>query len=91
MNDPGAEPRGIKWNSLFPTQRVGELNHFMIKLHNCNSGICNFNRDSMQLPIETCRRKFCYTPAHWDLKTAYDTSGIIQPAVPAIFCRFAYY
>ncbi len=28
MNYPGAEPRGIKWNLLFPTQRVGVLNHF---------------------------------------------------------------
>ena len=31
MNYPVAEPRGIKWNFLFPTQRVGKLNHLMIK------------------------------------------------------------
>ncbi len=28
MNYPGAEPRSIKWNLLFPTQRVGVLNQF---------------------------------------------------------------
>ena len=32
MNYPGAEPRGIKWNYLFPTQRVGELNHIRLKM-----------------------------------------------------------
>ncbi len=28
INYPGAEPRSIKWNLLFPTQRVGVLYRF---------------------------------------------------------------
>ncbi len=38
MNYPGAGPRGIEWSLLrkhylFPPQRVGELNHFLIKAY----------------------------------------------------------
>lgn len=31
MTYSGTDPRGIKWNSLIPIQKVGELNLFMIK------------------------------------------------------------
>jgi len=42
MNYAWAEPRGNRLIFLFPTQRVGELNHFLIKIYNLYFKTFNF-------------------------------------------------
>jgi len=52
MNYPEAEPQGIRWNYLFPTQRVGELNHYLrVRRSTCEGGLRDYYRK--------------YRPVHW--------------------------
>ncbi len=39
MNFSGAMPRGIRWNSIFPTQRVGAFNQYLHVLRGVREGV----------------------------------------------------